>query len=105
MHPTVNPSPTQYLLESLCAYGGCPVLPLTEKREGPEHPYRVVDRGAMRTSMRRHCLSSRRGGYCLRPSATAALCPSRAMLLSALPVSHTLLGWLCAFDEIRLDSG
>src|SRR5215216_4779286 len=59
----------------------------------------------MRTSMRRHCLSSRRGGYCLRPSATAALCPSRAMLLSALPVSHTLLGWLCAFDEIRLDSG
>jgi hypothetical protein len=26
------------------------VVPLTEKREGPEHPYRVVDRGAMRTS-------------------------------------------------------
>ena len=26
------------------------MVPLTEKREGPEHPYRVVDRGAMRTS-------------------------------------------------------
>jgi hypothetical protein len=26
------------------------VVRLTEKREGPEHPYRVVDRGAMRTS-------------------------------------------------------
>jgi hypothetical protein len=26
------------------------VVPLTEKREGPERPYRVVDRGAMRTS-------------------------------------------------------
>src|SRR5215208_6935363 len=50
MHHTVNPSPTQYLLESLCAYGGCPVVPLTEKREGPERPYGVVDRGAMRTS-------------------------------------------------------
>src|SRR5215211_1962188 len=44
MHHTVNPSPTQYFLETICAYGGCPVVPLTEKREGSEHPYRVVDR-------------------------------------------------------------
>jgi hypothetical protein len=29
---------------SLCAYGGCPVLDLAEKREGPENPYGVVDR-------------------------------------------------------------
>ena len=26
------------------------MVPLTEKREGSEHPYRVVDRGAMRPS-------------------------------------------------------
>jgi hypothetical protein len=58
--------------------------------------------GATRTSMRRHCLSSRRGGWCQWPSATASAL--RAMLLSALPRSHTL-GWLCAFDEIRLVSG
>src|SRR5215212_5956797 len=45
--------------------------------------------------MRRHCLSSRRGGL------AGPLC---AMLLSALPRRHTLR-WLCASDEIRLYSG
>src|SRR5215212_7227111 len=54
MHHTLPPSPTQYLLESLCAYGGCPVVHLTEKGEGSEQPYRVVDRGAMRTSENAH---------------------------------------------------
>src|SRR5215213_4517693 len=44
MHHTLNTSPTQHLLEALCAYGESPVLDLTEKREGPEHPYGVVDR-------------------------------------------------------------
>jgi hypothetical protein len=44
MHHTLNTSPTQHLLEALCAYGESPVLDLTEKCEGPEHPYGVVDR-------------------------------------------------------------
>jgi hypothetical protein len=40
----------------------------------------------MRTSMRRHCLSSRRGGLLSWPSASASAL--RAMLLSALVVSQ-----------------
>jgi hypothetical protein len=47
--------------------------------------------GAMRTSMRRHCLSSRRGGS--RSWSSAAAGALRAMLLSALCVSsHSLFG-------------
>jgi hypothetical protein len=50
----------------------------------------IYARSCKRTSMRRHCLSSRRGGLEIAAGAVAvALC---AMLLSALPRSHTLLG-------------
>jgi hypothetical protein len=51
----------------------------------------IYARSRMPTSMRRHCLSTRRGGSISWPSPTA-VCPSRAMLLSALSVSHALFG-------------
>jgi hypothetical protein len=53
-----------------------------------------------RTSMRRHILSSRRGGSVSWPSATVSAL--RAMLLFALSGSSHTLRWLGAYDEIRL---
>jgi hypothetical protein len=53
-----------------------------------------------RTSMRRHCLSSRRGGPALCGMNANGLCPSRYASIRTLGEPSVL--WLGAYDEIRL---
>src|SRR5215204_425413 len=52
--------------------------------------------------MRRHCLSSRRGGWSLWQRRNCS-CPSR--YASIRTFYEPTLRWLGAYDEIRLDSG
>jgi hypothetical protein len=56
----------------------------------------------IRTSMRRHCLSSRRGG--LDGGRRSSCSPLRYASIRTSEEPHSLR-WLCASDEIRLDSG
>jgi hypothetical protein len=88
-----------------CALRNYPNLTvlLSPSRDFPfHHKHDAIFGSLERTSMRTHCLSSRRGGWSLWQRRNCS-CPSR--YASIRTFCEPTLWWLGAYDEIRLDSG